>query len=236
MDFTKFLSMLENKGLYFARADRLGDPFEGSYPEINAKNREKLLAESLINDKKDDPNRVLGPILPTILRNIRRTTMINCWHMNYQESAAMWALYSKTNEAIVIKSTIEKLHLNLNDNYHIGKVNYIDFKTAELPEGNLYTPFLYKRLSYMHENELRAITFIGALNSKPVIAEASIDGLEKPEVYGLWCHVELNDIIEGIFVAPTSPNWFLELVNQITKRYLIDKPVIRSSLDSEPLF
>jgi hypothetical protein len=29
MDFTKFVSLLEKKALFFCRADKLGDPFEG---------------------------------------------------------------------------------------------------------------------------------------------------------------------------------------------------------------
>jgi len=31
MDFTKFCSLLSTRALYFPRADRLGDKFEGSF-------------------------------------------------------------------------------------------------------------------------------------------------------------------------------------------------------------
>lgn len=30
MDLAKFLALLEDRALYFARADKLGDPFEGA--------------------------------------------------------------------------------------------------------------------------------------------------------------------------------------------------------------
>ena len=30
MDFTKYVSLLQHRGVFFGRADRLGDPFEGS--------------------------------------------------------------------------------------------------------------------------------------------------------------------------------------------------------------
>ena len=33
MNFTKFVSMLEHQALWFSRADKLGDPFEGSMPK-----------------------------------------------------------------------------------------------------------------------------------------------------------------------------------------------------------
>ena len=32
MDFTKFVSLLEKSSLFFARADKLEDPFEGYLP------------------------------------------------------------------------------------------------------------------------------------------------------------------------------------------------------------
>jgi hypothetical protein len=35
MDFTKFLSLLDDQHLFFARADMLGDPFEGSLAQYN---------------------------------------------------------------------------------------------------------------------------------------------------------------------------------------------------------
>jgi hypothetical protein len=35
MDFTKFISVLENGGLFFSRADYFSDPFEGHYGGIN---------------------------------------------------------------------------------------------------------------------------------------------------------------------------------------------------------
>jgi len=35
MDFTKFVSLLDRRELFFSRTDRLGDPFEGSCPRKN---------------------------------------------------------------------------------------------------------------------------------------------------------------------------------------------------------
>lgn len=35
MSFAKFVSLLEKKALFFARLDRLGDPFEGSPPRLD---------------------------------------------------------------------------------------------------------------------------------------------------------------------------------------------------------
>ena len=45
MDFTKFVSLLETRTLFLARADKLGDPFEGSVPKNNIILRATLESE-----------------------------------------------------------------------------------------------------------------------------------------------------------------------------------------------
>jgi len=44
MDFTKFVFMLETSSLWFSRTDKLGDPFEGSIPQLNILQEESWLA------------------------------------------------------------------------------------------------------------------------------------------------------------------------------------------------
>ena len=39
LDFTKFVSLLQRKALFFCRSDRLGDSFEGSFSKANVENR-----------------------------------------------------------------------------------------------------------------------------------------------------------------------------------------------------
>lgn len=41
MDFTKFVSLLEKSALFFARADKLDDPFEGFIPTNNTADLEE---------------------------------------------------------------------------------------------------------------------------------------------------------------------------------------------------
>lgn len=55
MDFTKFVSLLDKRSLYFCRVDKLGDPFEGSLTEMNVKAREDFIEElwkGRINDQQ----------------------------------------------------------------------------------------------------------------------------------------------------------------------------------------
>jgi len=53
---------------------------------------------------------------------------------------------------------------------------------------------------------------------------------------GVWKEIDLNKLIENIYVAPTSSTWFKELVTKVSEKYGINKNVIRSSLDNEPFF
>jgi hypothetical protein len=144
MDLSKFV---------FAAADRLGDPFEGSTTKLQYEFREYALAH-----RHDDPSLSFWRIISDErLRDFftkeaerkRRWPSfcyINSWHMNEHESAAMWRLYSKSDEAICIQTTFKRLAEQLPDYVSAGEVNYIDYETGIIPEGNILTPFLCKRM------------------------------------------------------------------------------------------
>jgi hypothetical protein len=40
---------------------------------------------------------------------------------------------------------------------YIGRVRYLDYEREFIPAGNILAPFLYKRKSFSHENEVRAV-------------------------------------------------------------------------------
>ena len=72
MDFTKFVSLLEAQSLFFSRADRLGDPFEGSYSKSNISLRPALYEGKFAQVAWDK--------LASFYRAMRQFTLINCWH------------------------------------------------------------------------------------------------------------------------------------------------------------
>lgn len=107
MDFTKFVSFLESKSLYFTRADKFEDPFEGSYPRINVLARQHIPEE--LPEEAREGYRIMLENSGDVNRRWPKYTAINCWHLNNHESAAMWRLYLKSNEGIAIQSTYEKV-------------------------------------------------------------------------------------------------------------------------------
>jgi hypothetical protein len=218
MDFTKFVSMLEHKGLFFSRADCLGDRFEGSIPRANERHQSEIAKDWSPEDLEKLES------LKDWRRKERQRMFINCWHINEDESAAMWRLYTKSDEAICIQSTFNRLHHCVDEEVFIGLVRYIDYETDLIYVTNGFYPFVHKRKFFAYERELRAIIWKPGSDWDPLI-----EG-------GVWKQVELPDLIETVFVAPTSPSWFRELVEKMVERYSLARPVKQSSLDEDPCY
>ena len=222
MDFTKFVSLLDTQTLFFTRADKLGDPFEGSYSKANVAMRPALyegkIPESALQQMAD------------FMKTSRLFTLISCWHEASYESAAMWRLYSREHDGIAIKTDFKSFaqSFTCDEDIYIGKVQYIDYDTTFIPENNTFSPYLYKRHSFEHENEIRAMTqnfpvHDGAIN----LAK----GVYPP---GDYYAVNLPVLIKEVMVAPYAEEWFIELVQSVAVRYDLTVPVRRSRLAESP--
>jgi len=49
MDFTKLVSLLDSRTLYFTRPDKFDDPFEGSLPHMDVAARQQMLKDLNLN-------------------------------------------------------------------------------------------------------------------------------------------------------------------------------------------
>lgn len=225
MTFTKFVSILEKNELFFTRADKFEDPFEGTYSRanLNKENRNFFYPDESIDSMVIE--QVHGHI-----RWLRQFMLISCWHVNEVESDAMWKLYLRSGEGIAIQSTYSRLSHAFNDtkeNVFIGKVRYRDNDRDWTPEGNLFAPFLEKRNHFIHEQELRAVIDYSLELGENKLPEA-------PFRYGLGISVDVETLIENIYVSPTAPAWFADLVDSVTKKYGLNKTVIHSELLTNP--
>jgi len=227
LDFTKFVSLLDRKSSYFCRADLIGDdPFEGAYSNYTLEN----IRNYWIVDE-DWSMMELAHVMD-MAKNFPKFHYLNCWHVNDVESAAMWKLYTKdSNQTIVIKSTYKKLCQSFHKArfpIYIGLVNYIDYDTEEIPTDDPLRPYVYKRKSFEHERELRAV--ISNLPHNPWRDESQFG---EP---GLYIPTNLEYLIDKIYVAPASPPWFKDLVTALMEKYEIDKPIESSRLDERPMY
>jgi hypothetical protein len=225
MDFTKFVSLIATRSLFFCRSDLLGDPFEGSYPKRNIELRPQFWRI----DAKDCAPDLLAA-MTHYSRWQRLWTYVNCWHLSSYESAAMWKLYCRLGEAIAIQATYRSLVSVLPPKTLVGLVRYIDYDTGIIPEANTFYPFVHKRRSFEHEREVR-----GVIQELPTNDNKVQIGEENPH-WGVSIGVDLHLLIETIYVAPTSPPWYFELVQEMTRKYSVARPVVRSSLDEQPVW
>lgn len=238
MDFSKFVSLFLNRSLYFSAADRLGDPFEGSTTKLQYELRDQILAhrheDPRLVDWRDMPDETLRTLFSMQAEFGKKSgsfCYVNCWHMNEHESAAMWRLYSTSEEAIRIQSTFKQLAEGLPPYVQAGEVNYIDYETGIIPVGNILNAFLVKRISFAHERELRAI-ILGPPLGTPMPSSLpfqTVDG-------SMLVPIDLEKLIETIRVSPTSQPWFKDIVDKLVQSQGIKIPVQQSSLSAAPLF
>jgi hypothetical protein len=224
MDFTKFFSLVSTESLFLCRADLLGDPFEGSFSKANIKLRPEVY--KVPKPQLDKMQQQMA----NVAKGIRQWTYINCWHASEYESAAMWRLYAKSNEAVAIQTTYRNLTNSLPDNVFIGLVQYIDYEKDWLPEGNIFFPFMHKRKSFAHEREVRII------HQDLPTSEKGINVNQSNDLKGISVTADLNLLIERVYVAPTVPKWYFNLVEEVLKKYKINKKVYSSKLDEEPVY
>jgi len=234
LDFTKYVSLLEKQALFFTRADKFDDLFEGVSP--------KTEVEYFLERSKDRPGRDEKKDRKVFLESeqkTRRDVAINCWHLSEHESVAMWKIYLKSEEGLAIQSSYNRLkdslHAHIEDDVHIGIVNYIDYDKENL-KNKLYFNFTHKRQFFEYEKELRA--FIRRFhrdieNPKRELAFSeylTLDGF----LSGDYIKVDLNILVEKIVIAPTAPSWFAELVTSISAKYGLRKPVESSVISNKP--
>jgi len=110
-------------------------------------------------------------------------------------------------------------------------VRYVDYETEWIPESNPLAPFLYKRKSFEHEREVRALI-------RPANVPAILEGKSnEPKEPGKWVKIGVPKTIDRVVIAPDAADWFLELVQQVTARYEQSAvPVVRSALARVPFY
>lgn len=235
MDLSKFLSLIGKKALYFASAESFEDIFEGAKGTLELKEKwdafyldffkeaiqttpgmkpEDLTAEYI----EENATRLLSELNAS--GNVKRKhTFISCWHCNESESEAMWKLYStNVSNALAIQTTYQQLYeaLDKDPSIEIGKVKYIDFsKRFSSVNGS----FWYKRKSFEHEREVRAII---------TSYQSHSGGIEKA--------VNLEKLISAVYVSPYAPKWFEDVVRDVMQKYGLNKPLYCSEMLKAPFY
>jgi hypothetical protein len=236
MDFAKYVSILSTQSLFFNSADGFEDKFEGVLSEASAVEawraqfirQQRHMFSQLSPDVQGEEleNRIKGNLEFTEIgfKMFRKIHCVNCWHENEGESVAMWDLYSKDySNAVAIKTTYQKLYEALGKDLaiHIGRVNYIDYRTSFPADVN--DLFFYKRKSYAHEREVRA-----------VVQDAG-DEPSYRQTKGLSVPVDLRTLIEGVYISPKAPERLIKLVDSVNGAFGFEGiPIYKSDINEIP--
>ena len=234
-DFPKFVSLLDSGGLFFTRADNFEDSFEGargfnfqkdaiyeaSKPELILKAKSKLIAAGNDNPTDVEIDAEVEEEMKALIEAQeakRKDYFVSCWHANERESEAMWKLYiSAKKQGVAIQTTMERLCYSIGKTgFEVGCVNYISYA---IPLGIDNIPIWYKRTAFQHEKEVRAIFRDPGNNAA-----------------GLMISMDLNILIEKVYISPSAAGWFANLVESVLKKYGLDKKVEHSKLDEKPIY
>ncbi len=260
MDFTKYVSMLSTFSLFFVRQDRLEDRWEGKFPtnqwtrliEGSQLARKKIIeqfersidmAQKAGNEnaaKAFHESKTSYEDLPSgyteFLKSQTSWTAVNCWHEGEHESAAMWKLYLSSHEGIAIESDFDRMKqsfIDLKEHVFIGRVLYLDYDKVDIPVSNFLYPLITKRKSFEHEREVRAVIWRG---------EQGVSQITNPNAKAPWndpgelIRVNIDALIKAVYVAPGSPEWFVEVVRDVTLKYGFEKSIKNSRIDEDPIY
>lgn len=211
LDLSKFLDLLLYKKLFMSRSDKFEDQYEGTFSEPSFDEIKKITEHN-----SDFLN---------FYKSRRKNIVISSWHINEYESFAMWQIFTQNSEGLAIQSTLGRIQkaLKSENQYeqHIGEVNYIDYKKELTPFENPFFPFLFKRKSFQYEREIRIISDLTPYNL--LINE------------GMKINIDINQLIEKIYIHPKSENWYKNLVIELLKRLDFDFKIEKSDLESDIL-
>lgn len=215
MDIAKFVSMLEQKAIWLARADTFGDKHEGRFPVEMLECIDKAY-ENL--PKSDNPQvKNSNDFQDYLVKN----TFISCWHHNHEENMVMWEIYGRSANAVAIQTTVKDIRKNTNPSGLSGHAlifKDVVYKNADEISGTLLYGdcFFRKRRHFSFEKEVRI----------SLDTYSSLDPTkDTPPGYKL--PVCLNGMINQVIIHPDSPKWFYDVVDSITKRYNLRTPLVR---------
>jgi hypothetical protein len=197
--------------MFMSRSDKFEDQYEGTFSEPTFEEIRRI-AQS-------------NPEFVDNYKSHRENVVISSWHINEYESYAMWQIFTKNNEGLAIQSTVQRLKNAMvpENRYeqHIGEVKYIDYKKEYIPFDNNFFPFLFKRKSFQYEREVR------------VISDLTKHNIHINE--GAKVNVDINQLIEKIYIHPKSENWYKNLVIQLMQQLGFDFQIEKSDLESDIL-
>jgi len=230
MPFAKFISLLAYRALWFSKLNILQDEYEGRIPAVVRSQMHEHNQRYKETFSTPEFQRQIDAWPTKNEEDGRELLVLTCWFAGESESQRMWEEYGGSNEAVAVKSTVDRLASYIfvpsdETASHLGMVSYVDHASLEMSisEANqaMERAFL-KGANFCHEQEIRLVT----MNVKTTSC-ASPDGIPYTEEQvsgalmnnfenaGLYIGVDLDRLIKEIVVCPTADEWFERLIRRI---------------------
>jgi hypothetical protein len=209
MSFSKFRSLLQEKALFFCRADKFADPYEFSIPRKEFEHRPLAYKK---NDeffqRKHDPiaNQEKIDGVASHHKNDKTFTVNNCWNICKPDELT-WKLYLTDNEGVAIQTTKRSLEKSLEsatEDIYLSKIRYIDFEKEgwyhkehyPVPSYSFLSPIIHKRTEFSTEQELRVFHII--------IDRSDEYWKTQPNTNGLLIKTDVDELIHKVYFHPTA--------------------------------
>jgi len=220
IDVPRFVSMLQNRGLYYARVDHLPDEYEGGW------------GECLEGTRLADP--VFGKLLKHgswASRQMVRLYYVNCWRLQPGESDALWRIYTGgPSGGIAIRTTYRQLVEELPETDYIGEIQYLDYGSEAFDPHYIANFLMHKRLQFSHEREVRIVRTVETASFQ----DQSVAEMRDRLPIGVDVPVDLSKVVQAVVVSPYAPEWHLELVRGLVKAHGFEFPVVLSEMARLP--
>lgn len=232
LDLARYIDLLLRKQLFFSRADRFEDPFEGRHNKEGARTSVQKTLEDIrkTSRTRKDIEKAKHIVAKVTERQKEKRTevTVSSWHSNNFESYAMWKIYAKGSYGIALQTTGSRLKhcFDITDKkIFIGRVHYYDESCDPIPvDHDSFVPFLRKRRIYEYENEVRCCHIPGEERS------GNVEWQQQDIYNGVFIPVDLDRLIECIYISPYSPKWISDIVKGINEKFGIGKQIVHSEV------
>jgi hypothetical protein len=152
---------------------------------------------------------------------------VSSWHNSGEENYAMWKIYAPGSAGLAIRTSFERLKACFSKTdkpVWIGKVVYYNQQhTKAAANEDPLRLALRKRSIYAFEKEVRCCYL-------PQRSEVGDGEDASGKFNGIYIPVELDQLIDRVYISPYAPAWFRDLVVGINKKFLLKKPIVHSDV------
>lgn len=234
LDFDKFDWLVNSRRLFMPAAHFLGDPLEGTSPAGHLK-WWNLQVKNAISEEQRQVIEKNKKLLLSFANAFRPNYYVSCWHMSELESKEMWQCYTKTPEAVAVRSSFRALRASLPAYVEIGMVRYINYATEQLPSLNMFEYIMHKSNGFSFEREVRAVAFPPATEGLGS-SHFQANHFESETQKGFLVfapEIDIAHLVHSVVVHPNATSEFFAKITSACESAGLSKPVNSAYLEKE---